>query len=168
MAMNGAVWRSATSVSWPALLLIAACVIAAGALAYWQQALERKTESIEERLVQIVERSEVTPRAVNRVAELTPAAVRQLREQASLLNRDWVALSNLLVPDDDDVKLLGMDVNPATGSLRITALASTRLIANAYAESLAGRGDDLQQVRLMGLEQRPDGIRFEVSAQWSR
>lgn len=167
-SMDQLQWRRAAGVSSAALSLIAACIVCAVALFYWKQALEQKTVAVEARFARMDEQSRITPRAATPVAVLTPAAVRQLREQASLLNRDWVGLSNMLVPGGSDVRLLGMDVNPATGAVRITALAGTRLVANSYAESLAGRSDELQQVKLLGLEQRSDGIRFEVSAQWSR
>jgi hypothetical protein len=59
-----------------------------------------------------------------------------------------------------------MDVDPATGAVRISGRVDSATVANTYAQTLSKHVDTLRQVRLLGLERRVDGIRFEISAQW--
>jgi len=147
--------------------MIALCLLAGSALLHWKRGLDAEVARRERQLQQLAALASRAPPRRPPPPALGPAAVRQLREQMVLLNRNWIHLSDLLAPHGQDVRLLGMDVNPATGAVRVTGRASTTLVANAYAESLGKRNGALQHVRLLGTERRPDGIRFEVAAQWA-
>jgi hypothetical protein len=151
------------------LRLVAAiliCLAACGGLLSWKRTLQSELETRERALEWVLARSSRTPSA-QPPATPSPAAMRQFREQAALLNRDWAGLSNLLVPRGKNVRLLGMDVNPASGAIRISGNADSAIAANAYAASLEKSASELAQVRLLSVERKADGVRFEVAAQWT-
>lgn len=101
------------------------------------------------------------------VPEARPSegTVSQSNEQVRLLNRDWVALSVLLVPMGKNVRLLGIDANPSNGVIRLSGVATTASAANDYVASLEGK-PALDEVRLLELRRQPAGVRFEASAKW--
>ncbi|HEY1137601.1 MAG TPA: PilN domain-containing protein [Xanthomonadaceae bacterium] len=102
-----------------------------------------------------------TPRA--RPSE---GAVSQSNEQVRLLNRDWVALSGLLVPEAKGVRLLAIDVNPSNGMIKLSGAATSASAANDYVASLEAKRA-LDEVRLQELRRQPDGVRFEASVKWT-
>ncbi|KAF1722237.1 hypothetical protein [Pseudoxanthomonas wuyuanensis] len=87
-------------------------------------------------------------------------------QQLALINRDWNGLLASLVPADADIRLLTLDVDPVTGSVRVSASAATAAQANDYTALLQQRGQ-LRQVKLMALDGQPQQTIFEVSAQWA-
>lgn len=160
-------WQPSRRLSAPLLVLLGASLMAGAALLYWQVRLEAQVTQRGLQLARVLELSARTmPDRKLAVPALSPAAEHQLSRQVALLNRDWTQLSESLAPSDDEVRLLGMDVDPVSGVVRITARADSTTEANMYAESLSKRIDTLRHVRLLGLERRVDGIRFEISAQW--
>lgn len=161
-------WRSGRTVSVGMIVVLGLSLAASGGLLHWQRDLDTRQARHERELARVdALSSRVAPQRAQIPPALTPAGARQVREQMALLNRDWVRLSELLAPASSDVRLIGMDVNPITGAVRVTGRAATSVAANAYAEALGGRTDALRNVRLLGVERRPDGIRFEASAQWA-
>ncbi len=94
--------------------------------------------------------------------------MRQMQQQVGLLNRDWAALTQALLPADNDIRLLSLDVNPSTSAVRVIGLAGSPVRANSYAQALEARADTLHEVRLLQVERQSDGVRFEVGAQWNR
>lgn len=98
---------------------------------------------------------------------LNATGIREVNAQVALLNRDWSTLLNGLEPPDEAVKLLALDINPATGAVRIGGSAATPSAANAYAQALQERLAPLRDVRLLLLERQAGRIDFEVTAQWS-
>lgn len=160
-------WRPSRRWSWRPLLVAAACAAAAAGLAAWQHRVDRQLEARQALLDRLAASRQAPPRAAAPVP-LSLGAAREERQQRLLLARDWGELSSRLAPlAAEDIRLLEVDANPATGALRLTGVASTALQANAYAQRLAGAGGTLRRVRLLGLERQADGIRFEVGAQWN-
>lgn len=96
----------------------------------------------------------------------SPAELRQIRTQIALLNRDWPSLFDDLLPDKPQVKLLGLEINGETAAIRLTAHAPSADIANDYAEALQAQRRQVQDVKLLLLERKPEGLHFEVSARW--
>lgn len=151
-----------------AIVLVVLVAVAAWALTGWKRDVDAELGRREQLLERAAARSSADhSRRPTPPMALSPAGSRQLHEQMALLNKDWVALLGVLTPRGRDVKLLGMDINPGTGAVRVTGQAATSALANAYAASLGKRADAVHRVRLLVLERRPDGIRFEVSAQWT-
>lgn len=160
-------WMSYRRVSLALLTLLVACLMAIGALLYWQIRINAQLTHREGQLARVLEISaRATPHRKPPSAALSPVAAHQFDRQVALLNRDWTRLSSLLAPNDREVHLLGMDVDPATGAVRVTGRVDSAMVANTYAQSLSKHVNTLQQVRLLGLERRADGVRFEISAQW--
>ncbi|EIL98061.1 hypothetical protein RHOFW104T7_15330 [Rhodanobacter thiooxydans] len=148
-----------------ALLVVGAIVV--GGLLYWKNRLDTELARRGQQLAQIQElAARMAPRRKPPLPALSPAAAQQLGRQMALLNRDWTRLSGLLAPHDHAVRLLGMDVDPATGAVRISGRVDSATVANTYAQALSKRADVLRQVRLLGLERHADGVRFEIGAQW--
>lgn len=150
-----------------ALLVLAFLVAGAISLQYWRLQLQARLEASERRLDQLeflsvrVPNRDVAPRP-----ELGAAGTRQVNEQIALLNRDWVGFLRNISPKSSRVKLLGMDVNPATGAIRIVGGTVSAEEANAYAERLQREGTALQDVRLVLVEQVEGKVKFEVTARW--
>lgn len=160
-------WRPARRWPWRPLMVAAACATVAAGLATWQHQLDRQLAARQALLDRLASSRQAPPRAAA-PPPLSPGAAREVRQQRLLLARDWGQLSSRLAPvASEDIRLLEIDANPASGALRLTGVASTALEANAYAERLAGAGGTLRRVRLLGLERHADGIRFEVGAQWT-
>lgn len=150
-------WWLAVGVLLAALLVAAWCS--------WQ--VDARLAASEARLLEIA-RTQSGDRTA-RVPETTglnASGIREVNAQVALLNRDWSSLLNGLAPADDAVKLLAMDINPATGAVRIDGSAATSSAANAYAQALQERSARLRDVRLLLLERQAGRIEFEVSAQW--
>lgn len=101
-----------------------------------------------------------------REPSLSEAGLAQMIQQLALINRDWNGLLASLVPADADIRLLTLDVDPVTGSVRVSASATTAAQANDYTALLQQRGQ-LRQVKLMALDGQPQQTIFEVSAQWA-
>lgn len=149
------------------LFVSVACALVMAGLAAWQHRLDRKLA-----LRQSLFDRRTMPRHATRRAPapepLSPGALRELQRQRLLLVRDWGALSARLAPvASEEVRLLEIEADPETGTLRLAGSAASALQANAYAERLAKAGGMLRRVRLLGLERRTGGVRFEVGAQWS-
>lgn len=162
-------WTTGRSRAGLRVLLITALLGAAlMILLHWKNDFDVQREEQERRLERAaqltVQRGERSPQPAT---QLSSAGARQVNAQIALLNRDWTGLLERLVPRSRKVKLLGMDVNPVTGALRITGGADSAADANAYAESLQGRTALLRDVRLMLLERKAGHIQFEVTAQWA-
>lgn len=150
---------------WLAILM--AGLACAGGLTYAKLHLDAQLARRTQQLARLQELSALaTPRPKPAPAMLSPAASRQLDRQVALLNRDWVRLSTLLAPKDQAIRLLGMDVDPATGAIRISGTVDSATAANAYAKKLSRHAESLRQVRLLGLERRAEGTHFEIGAQW--
>jgi hypothetical protein len=98
-------------------------------------------------------------------ARPSEGAVSQSNQQIRLLNRDWVALSGLLAPEVKGVRLLGIDVNPSNGVVKLSGAATTASAANDYVVSLEAK-PVFDEVRLLELRRQPAGVRFEASAKW--
>lgn len=161
-------WNATRRLSWPAIAVLAVCLVVGAGLLQVKRGFDAQ---IVQREVRLARAAEVSARAAALRAKPPAApsatALRQLQEQVRLINRNWEGLTVLLAPSSRDVRLLGMDVNPGTGAVRVTGRASNAVVANAYAEALGhGSSGRLQRVRLVLLERRADGIKFEVSAQW--
>lgn len=150
------------------MALLVGFILAAGVLLLWKKDLDAERAASEQRLAHALAMPLPTDRHPVAGPTLTAAGTRQLQEQMGLLNRDWPHLLAAVAPQSPPVKILGLDVNPATGSVRVTGQAATSAAANAYAASLDQHPTQLQRVRLLMLERRADGVRFEVSAQWPR
>lgn len=149
-----------------AIMLSMLVAIASWALSGWKRDMDAELNRQEQRLERAaLSSSGRSPRPTQRAA-LSPAGTRQLQAQMAQLNRDWPTLLGVLTPRGRDVKLLGMDINPGTGAVRVTGRAATSTLANAYAASLGKHAGVVHRVRLLALERRSDGVRFEVSAQW--
>ena len=150
-----------------AVAMAVALLLALAAVLQWKQSIDGELAQQERRLLQ-VERlaAAATPRAVRPTPQMSPAAVRQINTQINLLNRQWAALLRQLVPTSD-VELLTLDVNPATGAVRMTGGARGAAQANAYAERLQRSSARLGNVRLMLLERKAERVEFEVTAQWN-
>jgi hypothetical protein len=151
-------------------IVLAVVLLAAGVIVvlHWKHGFDARRGEQERRLERAAQlaarRGEHRPEPA---AQLSPAGARQVNTQIALLNRDWTGLLEQLAPRSRQVKLLGMDVNPATGAVRITGGADSAADANAYAEWLQGHGALLRDVRLMLLERKAAHIHFEVTAQWA-
>lgn len=118
-------------------------------------------------LEQVLTRELAGPvRRVQPESARSQAELRQIRTQIALLNRDWPSLFDDLLPEKQQVKLLGLDVNAETAAIRLTAHAPSADIANDYAEALQAQRSQLQDVKLLLLERKPEGLHFEVSARW--
>lgn len=151
------------------ILLIVLVIVIAGVLVHWKRQVDAELERREGQLERMVSLSLAAPtRRTRPMPARSATATRQISEQVALLNRDWVQLLKAVTPQRRDVKLLGMDINPGTGAIRVSGRATTAAIANAFAESLEQRGDRVQRVRLLVLGRKPDGVDFEVSAQWAQ
>lgn len=160
-------WRPSRRWPWRPLMVAAACAIAVAGLATWRHHLDRQLAARQALLERLTASRRAPPRTAA-PASLSPGAAREMRQQRLLLARDWGRLSSGLAPKaSEDIRLLEVDANPASGAVRVTGVASSALQANAYAERLAGAGGMLRRVRLLGLERHAEGIRFEVGAQWS-
>jgi hypothetical protein len=160
-------WTPVRRLSRPLLALLAVGVIAGGGLLYGKRRLDTQFARRGQQLARVQElAARMAPRRKPPLPALSSAAAHQLGRQVALLNRDWTRLSALLAPHDHAVRLLGMDVDPATGAVRISGRVDSATVANTYAQTLSKHVDTLRQVRLLGLERRVDGIRFEISAQW--
>lgn len=142
-------------------LVLGALVIA---LALWNVALRRERIGHERELARSARPSVAAPRQA--APARTAAAERQLRDQIVLLNRDWSTVLDRLVPAGRDTRLLGLDINPATGAIRVVGHARSGVAANAYATAL-GQEPLFAEVRLLLVERRADGVRFEVGARWN-
>lgn len=159
-------WRPSRRWPWRPLMVAAACAIVAAGLAGWQHRLDRQLAARQALLDRLIASGQALPATVAPQA-LSPGAAREMQQQRLLLARDWGQLSSRLAPvASEDIRLLEVDANPASGALRLTGVASSALQANAYAERLAGAGT-LRRVRLLALERHADGIRFEVGARWT-
>lgn len=152
-----------------AIAMLALVAVASWVLLGWQRDADAELDRRELLIERAAARTSTMPsrRPTPRPA-LSAAGSRQLQEQMALLNRDWATLLDVLTPRGRDVKMLGLDINPATGAVRVTGQASTSTLANAYAASLGKHAAVVHRVRLLVLERRPDGVRFEVGAQWVR
>ena len=160
-------WLLSSRPSRPLLALLVAGLVVVGGLLYWKAGLDAQLARRAQQLARVQElAARSIPRAKPPLPPLSPAATRQLDRQVALLNRDWSQLSGLLAPHDQAVRLLGMDVDPATGAIRVSGSVGSATVANTYAQTLSRQADALRQVRLLGLERRVDGIHFEISAQW--
>lgn len=158
-------WSLVRRPAWPLLAGLVVSVSLMAGLYGWKQSLDARRLHQAGQLDRIAQLSaRATPRITPPLA--TPTSDRQWRDQAALLNRDWVRLTAALVPSNREVRLTDVDVNPATGAVRVVGQAPSRVVANAYAEALESHDVSLGRVRLINLEQRPDGIRFEVNALW--
>jgi hypothetical protein len=147
-----------------AMLMGASCFV----VLYWKQGLDAQRVEHARRLERLAQLSLLRSARPSAAAPpLSVAGMRQVNQQIALLNRDWAGLLGQLAPASHHVKLLAMDVNPATGALRITGGADDAAQANAYAEWLQRRGAMLRDVRLMLLERKAGHVQFEVTAQWS-
>ena len=156
---------------WPlgpfAVFLLAAMALGSLALLRMRLSVEHEIQLSE---LQLEHASRVT--ASNRVApparERTLSAVgeRQWREQIALLNRDWGRLLNALVPREKHTRLLGIDVNPMTGVVRVSGITDSPERANAYAEALEANTTEVSQVRVLALKRSGQAVNFEVSASW--
>ena len=147
--------------------MLIAGLIASSSLLYCKIRLDARIALRIQQLTRVQELTvRMAPRPKAPLPPLSPAAARQLDREVALLNRDWSQLSNLLTPRDLPVSLLGMDVDPSSGAVRVSGSTESAMVANTYAEMLSRQGDALQQVRLLGVERRVDGIHFEISAQW--
>lgn len=151
------------------MVVLSSAALGAAALLYMKSHLDQRLRHSQSRLEQVLARS-LASTTRRRVAGpvRTPAEVRQLNAQIALLNRDWAGLLDELVPGEQDVKLLGLDVNAATGVVRLTGRAADGQDANAYAEALQSHEASLSDVRLLLLERKSGGIHFEVSARWQQ
>lgn len=147
------------------LLLCVVTAVGCGGLLWLQQSLDarlavaRDTQAREAR--QDLQR--LTQPTVSQ-APMSDAALEGLREELLLLNRDWSALLSSLVPADG-ARLLALDVNPASGAVRIDAQADDRAAVTAFVEALEKTGP-LARVRLLRVEQQVSGLVIEVDAQW--
>jgi hypothetical protein len=160
-------WIPARRLSRPLLAVLVVGLGAGGGLLHWKVGLDAQLARRAQQLTRVQETSARTaPRSKPPLPPLSLAATRQLDRQVALLNRDWSQLSGLLAPHDQAVSLLGMDVDPATGAIRVSGSVDTATVANTYAQTLSKQAGALRQVRLLGLERRADGIHFEISAQW--
>lgn len=146
------------------LLLLSALGVAV--LVRTKSHLDDRLERSEQQLERGLTRSVTATRKIMAKPTYTTSELRQLHAQIALLNRDWVAFLEELVPGEHEVKLLGLEVNAATGAIRLTGRAISGEEANTYAEALQAQGPSLQDVRLLLLERKADGIHFEVSARW--
>jgi hypothetical protein len=159
-------WTWRRSPSWRVAIAALVTVAAIAGLLAWQAAIATRMQRAQSRLDRV---DALAAQAAARVAHPadapSPTASRQLGEQLQLLNRDWVTLSARLVPRASEVRLLGLDVNPGTGVLRVSGRAPTAELANAYAEEL-GKVAMLREVRLLALERREGVVNFEVGATW--
>ncbi|ODU66878.1 MAG: hypothetical protein ABT16_00450 [Rhodanobacter sp. SCN 65-17] len=161
-------WHATRRTSVRGVLLLGACAITIAALWYVKASLDKQLTEREvqlDRMIALAARH-APPRPAPRKV-LSPAAQHQLDRQIGLLNRDWTLLSKRIAPDSRQISLLGMDVDPATGSIHVSGLADSTTIANIYARSLSQQTAVLRQVRLLQLAKGDDGIRFEISAQWN-
>ena len=150
-----------------AVLVAAALLVAVGAVLEWKQGIDEQQAQQARRLLQ-AERmaASSSPRAVQPTPRMSPAAVRQVNAQIALLNREWAALLRHLAPAGAEAQLLTLDVNPATGAVRMTGSADNAAKANAYAERLQRSAARLDNVRLLLLERKSAQVEFEVTAQW--
>jgi len=152
--------------SWPALATLLSGVTAVALLFGWSRHMDGQREVRESQLQQLSASRRHVPAAPARKT-LDPAALRQMQQQVGLLNRDWAALTQALLPTDNDIRLLSLDVSPSNSAVRIIALAGSPVRANAYAQALEAQVDTLHEVRLLLVERQGDSVRFEVSAQWN-
>ncbi|MDR6841136.1 hypothetical protein [Pseudoxanthomonas sacheonensis] len=148
------------------------CMLTATALGSFtllrmNQALDREIQAVEiqlDRASQSTTRRRVVPQT--KEPDLGAVGERQWSEQMALLNRDWSQLLNALVPLDKQTKLLGIDVNPATGVVRVSGVTDSADRANAYAEALDANARAVSQVRVLALKRNGEVVNFEVSASW--
>lgn len=160
-------WRQSRRVSWPVLAMLLAGVASAMGLLAWAHHMDGQ-RAVRESQLRRLSASRRHPPAVPTKAPLDPAALRQMQQQIGLLNRDWASLTQALLPADKDIRLLSLDINPASSAVRIIGLAGSPVRANDYAQTLEARADTLHEVRLLLVERQGDGVRFEVGAQWNR
>lgn len=149
----------------PGLVLVAACLM----LLSGRQALERRSDTYARQLAAAEDASRRA--AARRLAaapeRLSDAALAQLGRQVELINRDWSGLLSSLVPDGSDVRLLGVEVDPGAGAVRITGEAARPRDANDYSALVQERGA-VRDVRLVSMEPNGDGVVFELVARWQR
>lgn len=95
-----------------------------------------------------------------------PAAAQSWNEQMHLLNRDWPRLTVALVPPNPAIRLLAVDINPASGLVRIEGEAPAAVAANAYVQALSNRGV-FRDVRLIEVRENGGGTHFEARGVWT-
>lgn len=155
------------NLSLPLLFLIALIVALICVLLRWKLSIDGQAGAREQQVSRLSRDAPTVQMPDSKPTyALSPAGLAQLSGQVALLNKDWAGLLNAFVPQSE-IRLLGMDINPTTGSVRISGIAATSAVANNYAEALEHEVGALHQVRLLVIERRPDGIHFEVSAQWT-
>lgn|GEM_PF-5154599 len=146
------------------ILLTASAVIFFGALTWLRHHLDlrmRATTPVKE----------AGPRVTHPVQENGPldgldrTGQERLGNELRMLNRDWSKLLTAMVPQGKNVRLLSLEVNPASGGITVVGQSPDPVAANAYAHTL-GRSDLLKEVRLLRIEEEAGSITFEVSAQW--
>lgn len=149
----------------PRLVLFGACL----ALLAGRHAIEQRTDAYAQRLAAFEDASRraAAQRRAEAPARLSDAALAQLGRQVDLINRDWSSLLASLVPEGRDVHLLGVEVDPVAGAVRITGDGARPRDANAYSALIQQRGA-VHDVRLVSLEPHGDRVVFEVVARWRR
>lgn len=165
--MEGLQVRSRSLVLRPLLLSVGILLIC-GAVLVARQTLERRSASLAERISASEEERRLTAAAVHTdaVAPLTEAAVLHLSRQVGMINRDWSELLQSLVPETDDVRLLLVDVDPFTGTVRLSGACDSAERANSYAAVLEARAV-VGDVRLQSLEPIGGRMLFEATARWN-
>lgn len=156
---------------WPlgpfALCMLVVATLGSLTLLRMSNALDREIQASEaqlDRVSQLTARKRVVPQTKDR--DLSAVGERQWGEQMTLLNRDWSRLLNALVPLDKKTRLLSIDVNPATGVVRVSGVTDSAGRANAYAEALEANAQGVSQVRVLTLKRSGQAVNFEVSASW--
>lgn len=156
---------------WPlgpfALCMLAVTALGSLMLLRMSHALDREIQASEaqlDRVSQMTTRKRAAPQTKER--DLSAVGERQWGEQMTLLNRDWSRLLNALVPLDKQTRLLDIDVNPATGVVRVSGVTGSADRANAYAEALEANAQGVSQVRVLTLKRSGQVVNFEVSASW--
>lgn len=150
-----------------AFCMLAVTALGSFALLRINRALEHEIQAIDaqlDRASKSTARRRVVPQTKER--DLGAVGERQWGEQMILLNRDWSQLLNTLVPLDKQTRLLGIDVNPATGVVRVSGVTDSADRANAYAEALEANARAVSQVRVLTLKRNGQVVNFEVSASW--
>ena len=96
----------------------------------------------------------------------SPAELAAVREAAKRLSLPWTELFKAVEgAASDDVAVLAIEPDAATGTVLITADTLSYLAALAYVRSLAASGA-LSQVHLVRHEWKAGAMEFSVSADW--
>ena len=96
----------------------------------------------------------------------SPAELGAVRQAAKNLSLPWTDLFKAVEgAAGDEVALLAIEPDPATGTVLITADTLSYLAALAYVRSLAA-GGALSQVHLVRHEWKAGAMEFSVSADW--